>query len=130
MQSYKIPLPSHFTRDGFTIAALDNFDFQDNSSLSGTHGTHDTALVLFQDCCGRVAPGKPTISETSIAKWSCKLVPDLPCQKVKNYSRPVIQPSLPEDLMVSDDMNILSSGDVVAKAAMIESNFYVDLSRK
>ena len=73
------PLPCHFIRDGFTIAALDNFDFHDNPSLSGKCSTHDAALVLFQDCSSGAAPGKMVISEKGTDKRSCKLVSVLPC---------------------------------------------------
>ena len=59
------PFPSHFTKDGFTTGAFNNFDFQDHSSQSGTCSTHDTALVLFQDSAG-VAPGKRSVSDTEM----------------------------------------------------------------
>ena len=40
-------IPSHFWSSSFTIGAFDNFDFEVNSSISGTANTHDTAIVLF-----------------------------------------------------------------------------------
>ena len=43
------PVPSTFRNDAFTIAAIDNADFQDQSSLSGTESSHDTVTVLFQE---------------------------------------------------------------------------------
>ena len=50
-----IPLPIYFSKSQFTIAAMDNFDHSDFSSLTGTAGTHDTAVTLFQikpeSCC-------------------------------------------------------------------------------
>ena len=50
-----IPLPTHFLKSQFTIAAMDNFDHSDFNSLTGTVATHDTAMVLFQikteSCC-------------------------------------------------------------------------------
>ena len=50
-----IPLPTHFSKSHFAIAAMDNFDHSDFNSLTGTAGTHDTAMTLFQikpeSCC-------------------------------------------------------------------------------
>ena len=43
-----IPLPTHFSKSQFTIAAMDNFDHSDFNSLTGTAATHDTAMTLFQ----------------------------------------------------------------------------------
>ena len=50
-----IPLPTHFSKSHFIKAAIDNFDHSDFNSLTGTAGTHDTAMTLFQikpeSCC-------------------------------------------------------------------------------
>ena len=121
------PLPSHFTRDGFTIAALDNFDFHDNSSLSGTCSTHDTALVLFQDCSSGAAPGKMVISETGINKRSCKLVSVSPCQEVKKCHKLVIRPSLPENFIVSENMEATLPGPSTSMA--LDTDFIISLIR-
>ena len=43
-----VPIPSHFDRTMFTIAAFDNFDHADRSSSSGMLSNHDTVTVLFQ----------------------------------------------------------------------------------
>ena len=39
-----VPLPSHFSKSSFTIAAFDNFN-----RLSGTKHSHDTAIAVFQE---------------------------------------------------------------------------------
>ena len=50
-----IPLPTHFSKSQFTIAAMDNFDHSDFNSLTGTADTHDTAITRLQikpeSCC-------------------------------------------------------------------------------
>ena len=43
-----VPIPSHFSKDEFTIGAFDNFDHSDRSSLSGKFSNHDTVMTLFQ----------------------------------------------------------------------------------
>ena len=46
--NHGIPIPSHFSFKEFTLAAMDNFDHSDKTSLSGLSGTHDIAMTLFQ----------------------------------------------------------------------------------
>ena len=50
-----IPLPTHFSKSQFTIAALDDFDHSDFNSLTGRALTHNTSITLFQikleSCC-------------------------------------------------------------------------------
>ena len=52
-----IPLPTHFSKSQFTIAAMDNFDHSGLKSLTKTAGTHDTTMTLFQmkpeSCCAK-----------------------------------------------------------------------------
>ena len=43
-----VPIPSHFSKDMFVIAALKNFDYQDRSSTTGMNSNHDTVSTLFQ----------------------------------------------------------------------------------
>ena len=43
-----IPIPTHFSKIQFTIAAMDNFDHSDFNSLTRTAGNHDTEMALFQ----------------------------------------------------------------------------------
>ena len=44
----KVPIPSHFSKVMFTIAAFDSFDHQDRSSPAGMNSNHDTVSTLFQ----------------------------------------------------------------------------------
>ena len=59
-----IPLPTHFSKSRFTMAAMNNFDHSDFNSIRETAGTHDTAMTLFQikpeSCC--VKPLKSEIN--------------------------------------------------------------------
>lgn len=41
-----VPLPSTFTQDTFTVGALENCDFSDRSSTSGTESIQITMQVL------------------------------------------------------------------------------------
>ena len=53
-------IPSHFSK-GWTMGALDNDNFADTSSVSGTKVKNYTAQVLYQDAS--VPPNsKPTVS--------------------------------------------------------------------
>ena len=71
-----------FQKVKFTIAAMDNFDHSDFNSLTGTVGTQDTAMTLFQikpeSCC--VKPLKSEINLKDIGSIS------LPCQQRENFS--------------------------------------------
>lgn len=100
------PIPSHFNSSGFTLAALDNFDFEDNSSLSGTSGTHHTAMVLFQDSAGEAAPGKPNVSSTNLNNKTCKLKGMLPCQVMKNHMKPKTTPKLSNTFQTAEVMGV------------------------
>ena len=77
-----IPLPTHFSKSQFTIAAMDNFDHSDFNSFAGTANTHDTAMTLFQSkpesCC--VKPLKSEINLKDIDSIS------LPCPQRENFS--------------------------------------------
>ena len=70
-----VPLSSHFSASSFTLSAFDNFDHNDNSSLSGKKSTHDTAIMLFQ-----VKPSTP-VNLPSINSFS-----PLPCQIISKYN--------------------------------------------
>ena len=76
-----IPLPIYFSKSQFTIAAMDNFDHSNFSSLTGTVGTHYTVMTLFQikpESC--VKPLKLEINWKDIDSIS------LPYQKRENFS--------------------------------------------
>ncbi|RXM99467.1 hypothetical protein EOD39_11470 [Acipenser ruthenus] len=111
------PIPSHFNSTDFTIGALDNFHFEDDSSLSGMAGTHDTVMVLFQDCSGEAPPGKPNVSVAKLKKRRCKLTSELMCQHVGHHRKPVNQPSLSETFKVAEDVGLQPSDTASCKTA-------------
>ena len=82
MQCEKIlvPIPSHFSKDMFTIAAFDNFDHQDRSSPSGMNSSHDTVSTLFQVKPDHT-PSKPLRSSVSLKTVSDLESSVFPCQK-------------------------------------------------
>ena len=45
-----VPIPSQLNREKFTIGAFDNFDHKDVSSISRVNDSHDTVMLLFQNC--------------------------------------------------------------------------------
>ena len=95
-----VPLPSHFSASSFTLSAFDNFDHNDNSSLSGKKSTHDTAIKLFQ-----VKPStpvnKPLKSEVNLS--SINSFSPLPCQIISKYNLPK-QLILPESFSVEEQI--------------------------
>ena len=95
-----VPLPSHFSASSFTLSAFDNFDHNDNSSLSGKKSTHDTAITLFQ-----VKPStpvnKPLKSEVNLL--SINSFSPLPCQIISKYNLPK-QLILPESFSVEEQI--------------------------
>ena len=64
------------------MAASDNFDHSDRSSLSGTKHTHDTAITLFQ-VKRAVKICKPSKSKVDLT--SVKDLGKLPCQEIVNF---------------------------------------------
>ena len=56
---------SHFSPHCLTIGALDNFDHDDRSSLSGRNSSHDTVSVLFQ-ITSEIKPSKPLVLKMSV----------------------------------------------------------------
>ena len=61
------PIPSTFTREDYTMAGMDNSDYADKLSLSGTQGSHYAALVLFQDVKINRPLHKPPVSSTGLS---------------------------------------------------------------
>lgn len=116
---YGTPIPSHFTREGFTIGALDNADFADNSSLSSKQNSHDSVLVMFQEASAS-PPSKPPVSSTQLSKSARSLNVLLPCQKVSAHSKPVVRPSLPPDFRLLEDTNLTLSDSAIQVAVKTE----------
>ena len=46
---YAVPVPSTFIQNAYTYAAMDNGEFINRSSISGTESGHITMQVLYQE---------------------------------------------------------------------------------
>ena len=78
------PMPSTFTRDDYVMGGMDNSDYADKSSLSGTHGSHYAASVLFQDATVNRPLSKPPVSSTGLSNTNPFLRTKLSCQEYVN----------------------------------------------
>ena len=82
----RVPLPAHFNTEEFTIAAADNFDHEDSSTLSGKKSNHDSVTVLFQNLKdGDEQNRKEKISEIGLHPQDTKFVDKLECQKLQHF---------------------------------------------
>ena len=85
-EDWGVPIPSHFVKENFTIAALENFDHTDRSSTSRMLSNHNTVIVLFQEK-PEVLPSKPKKSDIYIqqseqsSKLSCQELRQCYCGK-------------------------------------------------
>lgn len=79
----KVPLPSHFSPDEFTLGAFDNFDHRE-ATTSGIGGSHDTVFVLYQKKPAQ-PNRKPKLSEFGIVHGSKTFKEELACQKIQNF---------------------------------------------
>ena len=85
----QIPIPSHFNTKDFVVAAFDNSDYKDKSSLTDPKEEHNTAIVLFQDINlpQNLDRGKVSdLVDINIAKR--QYIQDLDCQKILSYYLP------------------------------------------
>ena len=103
-----VPLPSHFNKGMFTIAAFDNFDHTDRTSLCGLSSSYDTVSTLFQ-----VKPpesvSKPKKSEFNLK--NVDILEKLDCQNVKTYYKGKKCIELPDNFQVENELS-LSETDI------------------
>ena len=99
-EDWGVTIPSHFVKENFTVATLDNFDHTDRASTSGWLSNHDTVTALFQEK-PEVLPSKPKKSNISIqqSEQSNKL----PCQELRLCNRGKKELILPETFIVSEE---------------------------
>ena len=122
------PIPSHFNGCDFCIGAMDNSDYSDESSLSGTHSKHYTAMVLFQEKVNAAAV-KPKVSSTGLSKSSVPIGQKLRCQIVPHHSKSVVRPSLSPEFVLRENSNLgLCNPEQVAKDAD-KTEFVITLVR-
>jgi hypothetical protein len=107
---------------------MDNSDYSDESSMSGTHSKHYTAMVLFQE---KVNPPvtKPNISSPGLLKSAIPNSQKLSCQIVPHYTKSVVRPSLSQDFAMRENSILeLCNPDQAAKDANItEFEFFIKL---
>ena len=112
---HNTPIPSHFSKNGWTMGALDNENFADQSSISGTNVKNYTAQVLYQDASEK-PPEKPSVSSTNLKISSACLKETLSCQKLAPAHKPTIRPSLPPSFKTKEDLG-LEVNEVASKTA-------------
>ena len=110
-----VPLPSHFSKEMFTVGDFDNFDLKDITSLSGLSASRDTVSTLFQ-----VKPHqKPETSETSETSSkpnkseydlkNVEIIEKLDCQTVKAYYKATKCIELPDNFPVKNELYLCES---------------------
>ena len=109
----EVPVPSTFTRDAYTCGAMDNGDFSDRSSISGTKSDHVTMQVVYQEVSS-LPESKPRVSEMNLHKSTACLPVKLACQEVPHHPKPSVKPSLPPYFKVIEETGINSNLDCVS----------------
>ena len=94
-----VPLPSHFSKEMFTVGAFDNFDHKDRTSLSGLSASHDTVSTLFQFKPSETS-SKPNKSECDLK--NVDIIEKLDCQSVKAYYKATKCIELPDNFPVNN----------------------------
>ena len=78
----KVPLPTHFSPEEFTIVAFNSFNHADKNSLSGKYCFNNTVITLFQTIPNEI-PRKPKTSEANLN--DVKLIEQLACKKIESH---------------------------------------------
>ena len=81
----RLPLPSHLDVNELTLAAGENFDHNDDESMSGKKSSHDTVTVLFQKKREVSVLKKERVSEMSPLPSMARTNGLLECQKTIPY---------------------------------------------
>ncbi len=124
------PIPSTFTREDYTMAGMDNSDYADKSSLSGTESSHYAALVLFQDATVNKPLFKPPVSSTGLSRTKPILKSKLPCQEVPHHAKPVVRPTLPQDMLLHPENEQVTILDMkTARTKATKQDFLISLIR-
>ncbi len=107
---------------------MDDSDYSDESSLSGTHSKHYTAMVLFQEKVNAPA-AKPKVFSTGLTQSSIPTGQKLSCQIVPHHAKGVVRPSLSPDFVLRENSNLgLCNPDQAAKDAD-KTEFVITLVR-
>ncbi|KAH3840203.1 hypothetical protein DPMN_113648 [Dreissena polymorpha] len=94
------PIPNTFTIEDYIMVGLDNSDYADKSSISGTECSHYAALVVCQDATVNRPLTKPPVSNIGISRAHSILKTKLPCQEVPPYLKPIVRPALSQDMLL------------------------------
>ena len=103
----EVPIPGSFSIPGWIFAAIDNKDWDDDSSLSGTEGKHQSVTALYQEITYNPPP-KSSLSEMGITKTVKSLKDVLPCQVVNPHEKPILRPKIPSDMPLAEQYTSLS----------------------
>ena len=119
-----VPIPCHFSKDMFTIAAFDNFDHQDRSSPTGVNSSHETVSTLFQVKPDHT-PSKPLRSSVSLKTVSDSAFLVLPCQKIIPFKGIKKQRVLDSKFIAEDEL--LQNAEVEKERDM--KHFFTNCTR-
>ena len=122
------PVPSNFSRGGWTMGALDNENFADQSSISGTNVKNYTAQVLYQDATEEPAT-KPSVSSTKLKKTQLLLKDGLSCQELKPVYKPSIRPLLPPSFQTKESAGLAVDDSNPASKKAEKMEFLITLLR-
>ena len=126
----EVPLPSNLTTEDFTEGMLDNSNYIDRSSLSGTEMKNYSSGALAQDAMKSNPARKPPVSETGLNASEPLLVDKLPCQIVPNHQKPISRPNLPEDMILVPENKPNTELDMNgAREAAQKQEFVINLIR-
>ena len=126
----EVPIPSNLTTDDFTEGMLDNSNYLDKASLSGTEMKNYSSAALVQDATRSKPARKPPVSQTGLKVSEPLLVNKLPCQKVPNHYKPCNKPSLPNDMILVPENRSHTELDMDgAKKIAKEREFLIGLIR-
>ena len=97
-----VPIPSKLNREKFTIGAFDNFNHKDVSSISGVSDSHDSVIVLFQNCKNSEKVVQRYLGERSFQASDRKHIGKLKCQDIIPYvAKNAKKQELPSELITN-----------------------------
>ncbi|KAH3734225.1 hypothetical protein DPMN_040664 [Dreissena polymorpha] len=124
-------IPSTFTKEDYIMAGMDNSDYSDKSSISGTEGSHYAALVVFQDATVNRHQSKLTVSNTGISRAHPILKTKLPCQlEVPPHIKPIVRPALSQDMLLHPETKMATLFDTqTARNVVTKREFTLSVLR-
>ena len=111
-----VPRPRFFRNNAFTIAAMDNLDHTDMSSLHGFNSNHDSVMVVFQNASDRTSNSSPSslnVSDLQLQYKGRAHLSDLACQKLRNFFIKSKSQSLPTQFQSVNFTHEVDSSDAI-----------------